>query len=193
MGYSTLLNRSVDWEGEYAVVYQTAYPDAIDQQLGYALIQMLWDRGESSGYAQHMTDDPLPNTPSHEVFLQVAFADHQVANVAAEVKGRTIGASLVTPSLAPGRHWSVDPAFGFRTISGSQPDAGSRPRLLVRGGHRPAGPAERQPAPSARARTRTARRGPTARRPTRSAAWLLDGRLRRRVQRRALHDPPARP
>ena len=128
MGYAMLLNRSVDWEGEYAVVYQTAYPDAIDQQLGYALLQMLWDRGESAGYAQHMTTAPLPNTPSHEVFLQLAFADHQVANVAAEVMGRTIGASLVTPSLAPRLHWSVDPAFGFRTVSGSQADAGS---LLV--------------------------------------------------------------
>ncbi len=26
----------------------------------FALMQMLWDRGETNGYAQHMTDDPLP-------------------------------------------------------------------------------------------------------------------------------------
>jgi hypothetical protein len=128
MGYSLLLNRSVDWEGKYAVVYQAAYQDPIDQQLGYALMQMVWDRGESSGYAQQMTSDPLPNTPTHEVFLQVAFGDHQVSNVAAEIMGRTIGASLVTPSLAPGLHWSVDPTFGFHTLSGSRPHAGS---LLV--------------------------------------------------------------
>jgi hypothetical protein len=128
MGYSTLLNRSVDWEGEYAVVYQLAYPDPIDQQLGYALMQMLWDRGESSGYAQHMTTDPLPNTPTHEVFLQLAFGDHQVANIAAEVMGRTIGASMVTPVLPSGWHWAEDPTFGFRTIRASHADAGS---LLV--------------------------------------------------------------
>jgi hypothetical protein len=128
MAYSTLLNRSVDWEGEYAVVYQTAYPDPVDQQVGYALLQMLWDRGESSGYAQHMTTDPLPGTPSHEVFLQVAFADHQVANVAAEVMGRTIGAALRTPPLAPGLHWATDPTFGFRTVHGDRDDVGS---LLV--------------------------------------------------------------
>ncbi|HJR25197.1 MAG TPA: hypothetical protein VJ804_06965, partial [Acidimicrobiales bacterium] len=123
MTYSTLLNRSIDWEGDYAVVYEAAYPDPIDRQLGFALIQMLWDRGESAGYAHHMTSDPLPGTPSHDVFLQVAFADHQVANVAAEVMGRTIGASLVVP--APLLHWSKDPTFGFRTLQGSVEDAGS--------------------------------------------------------------------
>jgi hypothetical protein len=125
MGYSTLLNRSVDWEGKYGAIYEATYQDAIDQQLGYALLQMLWDRAETSGYAQHLTTDPLPGTPPHEVFLQVAFGDHQVANVAAEVEGRTAGAKLRVPVLAPGRHWSVDPAFGFRTVSGDQADVGS--------------------------------------------------------------------
>jgi hypothetical protein len=125
MAYATLLNRSVDWEGQYAVVYEATYPDPVDEQLGYALIQMLWDRGEASGYAQHMTSNPLPNTPSHEVMLQVAFADHQVANIAAEVEGRTIGAAMKTPAVAGGRHWALDPAFGFRTVSGNKAGVGS--------------------------------------------------------------------
>ena len=63
---------------------------------------MLWDRGEANGYAAHMTDDPLPNTPPHEVMLQVAFSDHQVSNHAAEVEARTIGAPIMTPGLARG-------------------------------------------------------------------------------------------
>ena len=125
MAYSTLLNRSVDWEGEYAVVYENAYPNVVDRQLGYAMLQMEWDRGEASGYAQHMTSDPLPNTPTHDVMMQVAFADHQVANVAAEVEGRTIGASLKTPALANGQHWSASPAFGFNTVSGNRSHVGS--------------------------------------------------------------------
>jgi hypothetical protein len=125
MAYSMLLNRSVDWEGEYAVIFQAAYPDAVDEQLGYALMQMLWDRGETAGYAQHMSDDPLPNTPSHDVMLQVAFGDHQVANVAAEVEGRTMGAKLFTPALGAGRHWAADPTFGFHTVSGNRADVGS--------------------------------------------------------------------
>jgi hypothetical protein len=83
----------------------------------FALIQMVWDRGESNGYAGHMTSVPYPSTPSHQVMLQVAFADHQVSNHAAEVMGRTIGAQLAWPALGEGRHWSVDPLFGFAPAS----------------------------------------------------------------------------
>jgi hypothetical protein len=119
MNYSTLLNRSVDWEGEYGEIMYTTYPDKLEQQINFALIQMLWDRGEANGYAQHITTDPLPNTPSHQVLMQVAFSDHQVSNFAAEVEGRTIGARLRVPTLAPGQHWSVDPTFGFTTTSSS--------------------------------------------------------------------------
>jgi hypothetical protein len=116
MNYSTLLNRSVDWEGAYAEIAYAAYPDKIDQQLLFALIQMLWDRGEANGYAHAMTDDPLPNTPAHQVLLQVAYSDHQVANVSAEVEARTIGADLVWPAFGEENpHWSVDPRFGLGT------------------------------------------------------------------------------
>ena len=113
MNYSTLLNRSVDWEGEPALsgVLYTAYPDPVDQQLVFALLQMLWDRAEVNGYAHHVTDDPLPNTPTHEVLLHVAFGDHQVTNVSAEVEARTLGAPLMVPALADGKHWEQDPFF----------------------------------------------------------------------------------
>jgi len=140
MNYSTLLNRSSDWEADsplverlpgldptdptgtvaYADAYTTAYPSPVDQQLGYALLQMLWDRAEANGYAHHLTDDPLPNTPAHQVMLQVAFSDHQVANVAAEVEGRTIAAHLHVPAVTDGLHWANDPAFGFRTWNPTQ-------------------------------------------------------------------------
>jgi hypothetical protein len=114
MNYSTLLNRSVDWEGAYAEVAYATYPDKIDQQLLFALIQMLWDRGEANGYAHHMTADPLPNTPAHQVMLQVAYSDHQVANITAEVEARTIGAKLHWPAFGEEwPHWSVDPLFGL--------------------------------------------------------------------------------
>jgi hypothetical protein len=117
MGYSTLLNRSVDWEGSYAEVAYAAYPNKVDQQLLFALIQMVWDRGEANGYAHHMTSDPLPNTPVHQVLLQVAYGDHQVANVAAEVEARTIGARLHWPAFgADAPHWSVDPRYGLDTL-----------------------------------------------------------------------------
>jgi hypothetical protein len=132
MNYSTLLNRSVDWEGLYAVPFYIAYPDKMDQQIAFSLMQMLWDRAESNGYAHHMTGDPYPDpaedafhaakteptaTGAKQVLLHVAFADHQVANVAAEVEARTIGARIIGTSLAKQRHWEVQPFFGLDEIT----------------------------------------------------------------------------
>lgn len=123
MNYSTLLNRSVDWEGplinpedvlpSYSSLLYTMFPDKQEQQVVMALLQMLWDRAEGNGYAQHMTSDPLPNTPAHQVMLHVALGDYQVTNFAAEVEARTIGARVMDTALMPGRHWSVAGYFGL--------------------------------------------------------------------------------
>jgi hypothetical protein len=132
MNYSTLLRRSVDFDG-YASgaifgpdtpfgLYDN-YPDELTRPLLLALIQMLWDRAEANGYAQHMTTDPLPNTPPHEVLLHVAFGDHQVANLTAEVQARTIGAATNAP-LDPGRFPGADPLFDIPLIE-SYPYDGS--------------------------------------------------------------------
>src|SRR5206468_2631189 len=93
------------------------YPNELERPLILSLIQMLWDRGEADGYAHHMTSDPYPNTPAHEVLLHEAFGDHQVANVATEVEARTIGASIHQPALDPGRHSDTDPFYGIPAIS----------------------------------------------------------------------------
>jgi hypothetical protein len=61
-----------------------------------------------------MTDDPLPNTPPHEVLLHPAFGDHQVADVAATVMARTVGARLHTPVLENGRPRFRDAPYGPR-------------------------------------------------------------------------------
>ena len=124
MNYSTLLNRSVDWEGplfdpddpalpSYSSFTYTMFPDKKEQQLFGALIQMLWDRADANGYAHHMTTDPLPNTPAHQVLMQVALGDFQVSNHAAEVEARTIGARVMDTALAGGRHWEIEPFFGL--------------------------------------------------------------------------------
>ena len=122
MNYSTLLRRSVDFDlyahgniegADTPLGLYDSYPNELERPLLLSLIQLLWDRGEANGYAHHMTDDPLPDTPAHNVLMHVAFADHQVANVTAEVEARTIGASVRWPALAPGRHTDVNPYFGI--------------------------------------------------------------------------------
>ena len=124
MNYSILLQRSVDWD-TYRQIYDPAYPDEIERGIGLSLIQMLWDRGEADGYAQHMTDDPLPGTPAHTVLMHVAFGDHQVSPDAANIQARTIGARIHAPTVTPGRLPYVEPEYwGIEPIE-SYPYGGS--------------------------------------------------------------------
>lgn len=118
MNYSTLLNRSVDFD-EYAVVLRDAYPNTLDQQVAFGLLQMLWDRGETSGYVQHLTDRPYDRTPAHKVILTVAYGDHQVAPITAENIARTLRIPIYQPTLAKDRmpkgdmFWNLSPIRKF--------------------------------------------------------------------------------
>jgi hypothetical protein len=102
MNFSLLLQRSSNWD-LYGAILKPAYPAEADRVLSLSLIQMLWDRGEGNGYAHHMTDDPLRDTPAKKVLLQVAFGDWQVTQWAAEIEARTIGARTPPAILDPGR------------------------------------------------------------------------------------------
>jgi hypothetical protein len=151
MNYSTLLTRSVDFEpyaeGEFTPVIcdqlpsplkdvcdllpqdtplglYDNYPNELERPLIFSLMEQLWDRSEPDGYAPNMTTNPLPDTPAHTVLMQAAFGDHQVANIAAEVEARTIGASVYQPALDSGRYWNPNGIFGIPAI-GSFPYSGS--------------------------------------------------------------------
>jgi len=115
MNYSTLLQRSSDFP-LYQLILNPAYPDELDRIIGFGIIQMLWDRSEANGYAAHITDDPYPGTPRHQVLMHVAFGDHQVANVTADIEARTIGAKIFQPALAAGRSPDVVPFWGITPI-----------------------------------------------------------------------------
>lgn len=116
MSYATLLQRSIDF-APFAPLMYAAYPDPLDQQLLLALIQQLWDRAENDGYAAHVTVDPLPGSVPKEVLLFAAFGDHQVANVTTDALARTLGASVRSPALAPGRSADVVPFWGLGTVT----------------------------------------------------------------------------
>ena len=122
MNYSTLLQRSVDFDTFAQLIYPS-YPDESTRQLMFAVIQLLWDRGEADGYAQHMTGRPLPGTPKHVVLLHVGFGDHQVSDTTAEVEARTIGARGYRPVLDAGRspwtRFQLIPPIGRFPFKGS--------------------------------------------------------------------------
>ena len=127
MNYSTLLQRSTDF-ADYAPILYGSYPSQLEQPLVFAIVQMLWDRAEPDGYAEHMTTDPYEDTPQHQVLMQLAFGDFQVSNYAAETEARTIGAQAYQPALDAGRHWDLEPAV--------RDPRDSRPQHLQRLGHR---------------------------------------------------------
>ena len=114
MNYSVLLPRSVDYD-EFAIFINQQYSE-IERPLALNLIQMLWDRGEPNGYAHRMTDDPLPDTPAHNVLMNIALGDHQVTNYQADVQARTIGAQTRAPVFYPGRWPDYAPMWNVPRI-----------------------------------------------------------------------------
>jgi hypothetical protein len=118
MNYSVLLPRSVDFD-EFAQVFYPYYPNETSRPLVLDMMQMLWDRGEPDGYASRMTTNPLPDTPAHQVLMDIAFGDHQVTDYQADVEARTVGASAHRPVLYKGRWpmtnvlWEVPSIHGY--------------------------------------------------------------------------------
>lgn len=116
LGYNVLLPRSSNWP-RFQQAFDPAYPNPIDRPIALELIQLLWDRGENAGYAQHLTADTYPGIEPKVVLLIEAFGDHQVANLATEKLGRTIGAEVSPEPLGPGRTTAVEPLWGLKEVS----------------------------------------------------------------------------
>lgn len=131
INYSTLLARSVDFDayahgtidlggGEQylpGIGLYDNYTDKSEYPVIFSIMQLFWDRGEGNGYVHTMNpaNPGLPNTNNHSVLLGVAIGDHQVANVAAEVEARTLGATRYSPTLLPSRHWD-NQYFGISPV-----------------------------------------------------------------------------
>ena len=124
MNYGLLLDRSVDFDDYLTGVLKPAYPKRTDRMIALAATQLLWDRGDADGYANHMTGDPLPKTPKHVVLLQGAVGDHQVSEFSLRVEAATIGAAAHVPIAGDGRVLQDDPAWLLKPIT-SYPHSGS--------------------------------------------------------------------
>jgi hypothetical protein len=112
--YNLLLERSVNFDPFAALVAQS-YVDAFDRQLILGLLQVMWDRGEPSGYSRHVSLEPLPGSPPHDVLLMVSIGDHQVSTLGAHVMARSLGAVNMAPTNRT--IWGLPEARG--PVSGS--------------------------------------------------------------------------
>lgn len=95
--YSTLLQRSIDFEPFFALL-QASYPDDLDRTVLYGLIQQIWDRAEPNGYLPHIVPGTLSDPPfPHRVLLHMATYDSEVSNLATEIMVRSMGIPQLTP------------------------------------------------------------------------------------------------
>ncbi|TDP61770.1 hypothetical protein [Bradymonas sediminis] len=93
--YSTLLHRSVDFNG-YAEVMNNAYPNPADQVVGLQAYQLLWNQTDPVSYLRHISDEPFEGMPSHNALFVPAKGDYQVSVMTNEFAARSdIGIKLM--------------------------------------------------------------------------------------------------
>lgn len=99
--FNVLLPRSVLFDPFFDIL-RANYSDPREIQLILAAAMLLWDRAEPTGFSKYIREEgAFPNTPAHEVLLQVAMGDNQVSNYGSYIMARTIGASVLTPTPQP--------------------------------------------------------------------------------------------
>lgn len=110
INFSLLLPRSVAFLAFEAAIRLTGVTDPIQQRLLVLLTHELWVRGESAGYATHVTRDPLPGSNVKQVLMTAALYDQLVSNLATELAARTLGLPSLEGSILPNRPGMPDVA-----------------------------------------------------------------------------------
>jgi hypothetical protein len=77
-------------------------PDPMAQALGLQVLHEVWVKGESAGYATHITSDPLPGTQEKQILMAVALHDQAVANLGSQIAGATLGLPVGDGSVLTG-------------------------------------------------------------------------------------------
>ena len=112
--YSFLLQRNRGGWESFSPLFEARY-QPLDVQRSLALMQLLWDHAEPSGYTPYVRNDRFAGTPPHEVLMMVAINDHQVSTLMAHQMARAIG----VPNLGPENR----DIYGVDTVTG--PHTGS--------------------------------------------------------------------
>lgn len=103
INFGFLLPRSIAFLPFEAAIKLTGVSDPIDQALLLVLTHELWARGESAGYATHITSNPLPGSSVKNILMTAAIDDQLVSNFATEIAARTLGIPSLIGSVLPNR------------------------------------------------------------------------------------------
>jgi hypothetical protein len=104
--FTMLLNRASPFQPFFTML-DAKYDDPADITALIASLQMLWDPGETGGWAPMMTGTPLhealetahPVPTERHVLLQLAKGDRSVTSLGGHVFARSAGAALVAPGV----------------------------------------------------------------------------------------------
>ncbi|HET6870536.1 MAG TPA: hypothetical protein VFH80_31775 [Solirubrobacteraceae bacterium] len=109
-----LLARSTDF-ATFSQLLRVFYPDQSSYPVILDLLDQLWDRADPDGYAPFISGG-LPDTPRHQVLMQIAYGDFQVSMYAGAAEARSIGASAYEPALDPVRADNQNLFWGIPAI-----------------------------------------------------------------------------
>lgn len=116
MNWGLIIPRSNIWN-TFALLYKPSYPDSVMQPLGLALVQTMWDRADSNGYANHITRNPLPGSKLSRVLINAPIGDQILTETAAELMQRSLEVKRHNPSIVEGRHIAVEPYLDIEPIT----------------------------------------------------------------------------
>ena len=132
INFSLLLQRSTDFIQFEDALELTGVTDPMQTALGLGIIHELWVRGESAGYATHITSNPLEGTNAKNILMTMAWLDQQVSNVATEIAARTLGLPNLVGSLRTNLAEIPDEARAAAVGAGDLRHRLVRPRTIQR-------------------------------------------------------------
>ncbi|MEM8563073.1 MAG: hypothetical protein AAGF57_12595 [Pseudomonadota bacterium] len=116
MNWSLIIRRANLWEA-YSIAFDPSYTNGLIRILNVSLMQMLWDRADSNGLANHITSNPLIGSKVTSTLHHNAIGDQILTETAGEYMHRSLGAQRHIPSVVEGRHISATPFFGIEPLS----------------------------------------------------------------------------
>lgn len=110
INFSILLQRATPFLEFQSALQLTGITDPMQTVLLLGLMHELWVRGESAGYATHITSNPLEGTNVKNVLMTAALYDPEVSNQGTEIAARTLGLPSLIGSILPNRPLIPDEA-----------------------------------------------------------------------------------
>lgn len=110
--WTMLFERSIAWTPLKAAA-QGSYTDMAEYQAIIALLGMRFEPYDPITTAPHVVRDPLPRTPAKQILMYEAIGDCLVNNYSTETVVRSMGLSLMMPSVK--MPWGIPPASSGAT------------------------------------------------------------------------------